>query len=184
MAEHDDPIDPIDSVDSIDAILAQWRHARPDLDLAPLGVFGRIMRLSLLLNTALERAFERYGLRGGDFDVLTTLRRSGPASSLTPSALADSLLMSRAGMTKRLDRLEADGLVARRVDPADRRSFRVALSERGRVLIDAALTHHAATMATLAASLTPEDNAHLAESLRTLLHAVSEFDFAGYPGLD
>src|SRR5262249_24076285 len=114
--------------DAIDGILAQWQRERPDLDLTPIGVVGRIMQLSAVLTGRMARAQARYGFRPGEFDVLTTLRRAAPPHTLTPSELADSLMMSRAGMTKRLDRLEADGLVTRSLDAADRRSFRVSLS--------------------------------------------------------
>jgi DNA-binding MarR family transcriptional regulator len=81
-------------------------------------------------------------------------------------------MMSRAGMTKRLDRLEAAGLVARSLDPADRRSFRAALTEHGREIVDRALTQHAATMTGLVSGLSDEDRETLERSLRTLTHAV------------
>jgi DNA-binding MarR family transcriptional regulator len=152
--------------DAIDVILEQWRQERPDLDLSALGVFGRIMQLSAVLAAFMEQWCAARGLRTGEFDVLTSLRRTGPAM---PSDLADALMMSRSGMTKRLDGLEQAGLVARTLDPADRRSFVVALTERGRDLIDAALTEHAATMQRMVAGLSPKDRAALEKSLRTLL---------------
>lgn len=160
--------------DAVDLILDQWRQERPDLDLSAIGVFGRIMQLSLVLGAATEQAYEQHGLRRGEFDVLTALRRARPPHTLTPSELADSLMMSRAGMTKRLDRLEADGLIERTLDTADRRSFRIALSGRGREVIDVALTEHAANVAQLASCLTAEERETLERSLRTLLRAARQ----------
>ena len=151
--------------DAIDVILGQWRQERPDLDLSALGVFGRIMRLSAVLTTVMEQWCEAHGMRTGEFDVLTSLRREGPAM---PSDLADALMMSRSGMTKRLDGLEGAGLVERTLDPADRRSFAVALTEEGRRLIDTALTEHAANMQRLAAGLSAKDRTALEKALRTL----------------
>ena len=151
--------------DAIDVILGQWREARPDLDLSALGVFGRIMRLSAVLTAVMEEWCAAHGMRGGEFDVLTALRRAGPA---IPSDLADALMMSRSGMTKRLDGLEAAGLVERTLDPADRRSFVVALTENGRRLIDEALTEHAANMGRMAAGLSARERATLEKALRTL----------------
>lgn len=81
-------------------------------------------------------------------------------------------MMSRAGMTKRLDRLEGAGLVARALDPADRRSFRITLTGRGRELIDAALTEHAARVSSLGSVLSREEQAGLETSLRKLLRTV------------
>jgi DNA-binding MarR family transcriptional regulator len=158
--------------DAIDVILDQWRQQRPDLDLSAMGVFGRLGLLSRALETAVEPVFTRHGLRLGEFDVLAALRRAGPPYTLIPSQLAAALMMSRAGMTNRLDRLEAAGLVQRSLDPADRRSFRITLTEKGRQVVDATLSEHAANLARLASHLTPQDATTLSRILRTMLNAL------------
>lgn len=158
--------------DAVDLILEQWRRERPDLDLSAMGVFGRVAQLTLLLGPATERIFARHGLRSGEFDVLAALRRTGPPYTLIPSTLSSMLMMSRAGMTNRIDRLEAAGLVERSLDPADRRSFRVTLTGRGRGVVDAALTDNAASLARIIACLGPEEAEALSASLRTLLRIV------------
>ncbi|MER8084794.1 MarR family winged helix-turn-helix transcriptional regulator [Streptomyces sp. NPDC058316] len=158
--------------DAVDQILDQWHEERPDLDLSAMGIFGRLGQLTLLLTPALEGVFARHGLRRGEFDVLAALRRSGPPYTLIPSALAKTLMLSRAGMTNRLDRLEADGLVERRLDPTDRRSFHVALTGRGHRVVDAAVTDHAANESRLLSALTPDERETLDHALRTLLQAI------------
>ncbi|MEU3711960.1 MarR family winged helix-turn-helix transcriptional regulator [Streptomyces catenulae] len=158
-----------DAKDAVDAIVDQWGTERPDLDLAALGVFGRLSRLFLVLAPALEEVFTRHGLRRGEFDVLAALRRSGEPYTLIPSELATTLMLSRAGMTNRLDRLEAAGLVARHLDPGDRRSFRVALTDRGHEVVDAAVTDHVANESRLLSGLTPDERATLDHALRVLL---------------
>ncbi|MEU7900819.1 MarR family transcriptional regulator [Nonomuraea sp. NPDC049152] len=157
--------------DAIDVILTQWRRERPDLDLSAMGVFARLAQVSRLVESAVEQVFLRHGLRPGEFDVLAALRRSGPPYTLIPSELSEVLMMSRAGMTNRIDRLEAAGLVERSLDPADRRSFRVSLTERGREVIDATLTEHAANLAGLAAKLTEREAGALDAILRGMLRA-------------
>lgn len=159
-------------MDPIDVILEQWRQERPDLDLTPMHVFGRIGVLVRVLAAREEKVFARHGLRQGEFDVLSALRRSGPPYTLIPSELSATLMMSRAGMTSRLDRLEAAGLVERTLDPADRRSFRIALTEQGRDLVDAALTDHAAALRSLCEEVDEQELAALSRGLRTLLTAV------------
>jgi DNA-binding MarR family transcriptional regulator len=155
--------------DAIDLVLEQWRRERPDLDLSAMGVFARIARLTRMIEAAVEEVFVRHGLRQGEFDVLAALRRSGSPYTMIPSELSAVLMMSRAGMTNRLDRLEAAGLIERSLDPADRRSFHVVLTDKGREVIDAALTEHADNLARLAAGLTPEDAATLTRIVRGLL---------------
>ncbi|SDJ02320.1 MarR family winged helix-turn-helix transcriptional regulator [Nonomuraea jiangxiensis] len=159
--------------DAIDAILEQWRHERPDLDLSAMGVLGRLSLLTRAVEAQVEGVLGRHGLGRGEFDVLAALRRSGPPYTLTPSELSATLMMSRAGMTSRLDRLEAVGLVERSLDPADRRSFRVTLTDAGRAIIDATLTDHAATLKRLTSGLASEDIATMTRILRTMLDTVT-----------
>ncbi|MFI6539948.1 MarR family winged helix-turn-helix transcriptional regulator [Nonomuraea sp. NPDC050547] len=156
-------------MDVFDGILAAWQRERPDLDLSPIGVFGRLAGVTRRIEAAVEEVFARHGLRQGEFDVLAALRRSGPPYTLIPSELAAVLMMSRAGMTNRLDRLEAAGFVERALDVADRRSFRITLTEEGRRVIDETLTEHAATLTRLATTLSPEDTATLDRITRTML---------------
>jgi DNA-binding MarR family transcriptional regulator len=156
-------------VDAIDLTIQQWRRQRPDLDLSAMDMFARLGRLARLLEPTVEQVFARHGLRKGEFDVLAALRTAAHPHTLIPSELSATLMMSRAGMTNRLDRLEAAGLVARTLDPADRRSFRIALTDQGERVIDATVTDHAANLTRLAATLGPEDAASLDRIVRTML---------------
>lgn len=159
-------------MDPIDVILAQWRTERPDLDLAPMAVFGRITVLARVLEVRVEKVFAAHGLRQGEFDVLTALRRSGPPYTLIPSELSAQLMMSRAGMTNRIDRLAAAGFVERTLDPADRRSFRVSLTAEGRSVIDETMTDHAVNLAAIADGLGDEELRDLGAALAKLLATV------------
>ena len=107
--------------DAVDRVIAQWTAERPDLDLAAMATFGRLGRVAAHLTRAIEAVPAAHGLTLGEADVLWCLRRSGEPYTLTPSVLARTLLLSPAGTTNRIDRLEAAGLVERRLDPDDRR---------------------------------------------------------------
>ena len=160
------------SADTVDAILEQWRRERPDLDPTPMSVFGRISRIAALAEPELERVFRPHGLTGGEFDVLATLRRSGRPYRLTPTALSRSMMVSSGGTTKRLDRLEARGLVRRDHDPSDRRSTLVSLTDAGRTIVDAVVVEHVRNEERLLATLTPNERGKLAGLLRKLLLAI------------
>lgn len=148
-------------MDRVDAILAQWNRERPDLDVAPMGLIGRIRRLSQHLGRQMEKTFARHGLNSATFDVLATLRRSGPPYALSPGALLDTMMITSGTMTNRIDQLEKAGLVARRVNPEDGRSVFVSLTERGVAVIDAAVTDHVETQKRLTAGLTADDRGAL-----------------------
>jgi DNA-binding MarR family transcriptional regulator len=159
-----------DPGDHVDALLEQWRRERPDLDhLDAMGVFSRLGRLAAHLTRSVEAVIASHGLSIGEFDVLAALRRSGQPFELKPTDLARSLMLSPAGVTSRLDRLEAGGHVERRMDPADRRSFLVRLTPAGRRTIDRAVTDHVAGEARLLAPLTAADRARFDQHLRRLL---------------
>ncbi len=159
--------------DPIDEALTQWERERPDLDMTDMSVFAHLVAVGRLWAAQVERVIARHGLKGGEFDALAALRRSGAPHTLIPSELAQMLMMSRAGMTSRLDRLEAAGLISRELDPDDRRSFRVALTERGREAIDAAVVDHLAALTPLRTALSDRQRRSLDQALRELLGEVS-----------
>jgi DNA-binding MarR family transcriptional regulator len=155
--------------DGVDGILRQWRQERPDLDATPMGVIGRLSRLSRELEQHLDPVFARHGLEAGLFDVLATLRRSGEPYRMRPADLAQAVMLTSSGTTKRLDRLESAGLIERRPDPQDRRGLLIELTPAGHRLIDEAVTDHVAAEHRLLTALSPAERDQLAGLLRTLL---------------
>jgi DNA-binding MarR family transcriptional regulator len=155
--------------DGVDGILRQWRQERPDLDATPMGVIGRLSRLSRELEQRLDPVFARHGLEAGLFDVLATLRRSGEPYRMRPADLAQAVMLTSSGTTKRLDRLESAGLIERRPDPQDRRGLLIELTPAGLRLIDGAVTDHVAAEHRLLTALSPAERDQLAGLLRTLL---------------
>ena len=154
--------------DHIDHILEQWKRQRPDLDASPMGIIGRISRLNRVHERAIAETFSTFDLGPDEFDVLATLRRSGPPYELNPKHLRESMMITSATMTHRLDKLERRGLIRRADDPADRRGIIVQLTEDGTRLVDKALEAHLATEAQLIAHLSQPDQTALARLLRSL----------------
>ncbi|WP_420403063.1 MarR family winged helix-turn-helix transcriptional regulator [Nisaea sp.] len=144
---------PLDQGAPLDSILEQWKRERPDLDPAPMAVCGALRRANDRVRTAIEGNVTSAGLDGAGFDVLLTLRRQGRGETLTPSDLAGEMMLSTSAMTNRLDRLEKRGLIARRADPKDRRSLKVALTEEGFALADDLVVGHLAVEEELLAPL-------------------------------
>jgi len=155
--------------DHVDHILDQWSLQRPDLDVSPMGIIGRISRLSRFLEHSIAEVLARHGLNEPQFAVLAALRRTGPPHCLSPTDLYNSLLVSSGAMTNRLRRLEAAGLVERVSDPGDGRSLLVALTSKGHKVIDEAVDAHTANEHRLIAALGSDDRAVLAHLLRRLL---------------
>ncbi len=153
--------------DHVGRILEQWRVERPDLDVSPMGVIGRLHRLAARLDAELHPVFAAAGLGDGDFDVLASLRRSGAPYELTAGELGASTMVTSGAVTKRVDRLERAGYVERRVCADDARSRRVRLTDEGRVLVDDVVEKHVANEHRLLSGLSDLERGRLARLLET-----------------
>jgi DNA-binding MarR family transcriptional regulator len=153
----------------------QWRKERPDLDVSPMAVLGRLSEAATVISRdRLAPVFAKFDLQSGEFDVLATLRRSGPPFALTPTDLYEATMVTSGGMTSRLDRLERAGLIARKAHPTDRRGIIVRLTDKGRKLIDEALTAHVENEHRILAGLTPAERETLAGLLAKLLDSLAK----------
>ncbi|WP_084009859.1 MarR family winged helix-turn-helix transcriptional regulator [Pandoraea oxalativorans] len=140
--------------DAVDSILAQWHRERPDLDVSPMGVIGRLKRCAALVQQQLDATFAEFDMSGWEFDMLATLRRSGAPYRLAPTALFSTLMVTSGTMTHRLQRLEARGWIARVPNPDDARSTLVQLTDGGFALIERAVEAHVANEHRMLAPLT------------------------------
>ncbi|MER7755575.1 MarR family transcriptional regulator [Kitasatospora sp. NPDC097643] len=160
--------------DHVDRVVEQWAAERPDLDVSPMGVIGRLKRLNRLVDAELKRNYTAHGLDAASFDVLATLRRSGPPYRLTPTGLMQSAMVTSGAITQRLDRLEARGLVTRTASDVDGRSREVALTQEGYELVDRALPGHLAAERRVLAGLDEQQTEDFVAALRALLAALDD----------
>ncbi|WP_435768985.1 MarR family winged helix-turn-helix transcriptional regulator [Nocardioides sp. SYSU DS0651] len=152
--------------DRVDRILAQWARERPDLDVSPAAVIGRLHRVANRLTDELVAVYATFGLGEGEFDILATLRRWGDPHELTAGELARATMVTSGAISKRVDRCERQGWVVRTRDDRDARGRRIRLTAAGRELIDAAFTAHVANEHRLVGMITERDRAVLAAVLR------------------
>jgi len=165
--------------DAVDVILAQWAAERPDVDVSAIAVIGRISRLEKRLAAELARVFALHGLEHWEYDVLATLRRSGPPFELTVGEMLESMMLASGTISHRIDRLEGRGLVERRPDPNDGRVVRVRLSRTGKTLVERALVDHAANEERLLSGLSSREREQLAALLRRLQVTVDALPTTG-----
>lgn len=155
-------------------IQSEWVRERPDVDVSPQGVIGRLHRIGAHLTEELSVVFRRHGLGEGEFDVLAALRRAGEPYERAPGELAHFTMVTTGAMTKRIDRLERGGLVTRRRSEGDGRGRVVALTPAGVRLIDQAFTEHMRNEHRLLGVLTPAEVAQLEAVLATWLHRIEQ----------
>ena len=155
--------------DTTDRVLSGWEETRPDLGVRALQVTARLSRIGPHLARRQEDVFSRFGLSRGEVGALSALRISGPPYRLSPTRLAKGLMLSSAGVTSRIDRLERRGLVRRLDDPDDRRGVIIELTDEGRAVVDEAVAALATSDRQLLERLDPAEVEQLEGLLRKVL---------------
>ena len=155
--------------DTTDRQLEGWSGVRPDLEVGALQVTARLTRVGAHLARRQDAVFGRFGLGRGEVGALSALRVAGPPYRLSPTHLAKGLMLSSAGITSRIDRLERRGFVRRLADPNDRRGVMVELTDEGLGAVDSAVAALTISDRQLLARLEPDEIAQLESILRKLL---------------
>lgn len=104
------------------------------------------------------------------------LIEAGRANS--PREVADALAVSRTTVTGLIDRLELDGLLTRAIDPDDKRSFSLNLTEKGRRLVEEIEGVRRRQLAGALARMAEADLENLANGLQALVDVMR----SGLPG--
>lgn len=156
------------SADLVDLIIDQWRREVPELDVSSISVLGRLHRCDIRYQGLVGDVLEEFGLTTASFDVLASLRRSGPDYRRTAGQLAEIGLISSGGLTQRIDRLERSGLVERVKDPGDRRIVDIQLTDAGKDLIDTVLQRHFREQNNFLGGLTRNEQRQLGQLLSRL----------------
>lgn len=154
--------------DRVDALIADWHREDPGLNPEAMQVVGRIIRLGRAYQDDVSAMLRPYGLSYSDFDVIATLRRSGPPYALTPTQLQQSVLLTSGAMTACLGRLERQALIGRSEDADDRRRSAATLTQKGQNLVDQLISHRFSIAAESLDSLSGKQTETLVALLRRL----------------
>jgi len=122
----------------------------------------------------INKALLRHGLSAAGRQALAVLEGAG--APLSPTAIAERLLVTTASITSLLDTLERKGLVARQADPDDRRRLLVHLTGQGRRVVDEFLPEVVALQTAVVAALSEADRRRLLRSLATIREALGTLD--------
>ena len=115
------------------------------------------------LAQAAERSIRDTGLGLTDFAALEALLHKGP---LTITEIQSKVPLALGSMTAAVDRLEKKKLILRTPSPADRRAKVLKLSPKGRAMVNAAYTRHAADLETVMAVLDQREKRRLYDLLK------------------
>lgn len=134
--------------------------------LEPLDVADRLHSAAIRLLRAVRVVDGETGLSAPKLSVLSVLTYGG-AKSL--SALARAEQVTAATMSKLVSDLEAEGLVAKRVDANDRRGLRIDVTSKGRALFQAGRKRRLDLLRRRVANLTAAERKQLADAAALML---------------
>ena len=140
------------------------------LSTAELGMWRTFLRAHAQATRSLEAdLLAEHDLPLPSYDVLLQLAESS-SRALRMTELADRVLLSRSGLTRLVDRLEREGLVARRACPSDARGTLAVLTDAGLARLRAAAPTHLRGVAQhVTGRLTASEVAQLSELLAKLV---------------
>ena len=117
-------------------------NADTELTSGELGAWRGMLRVHAALLRALDAELDAaHGLPLTSYDVLIYLQRA-PGKRLRMAELADSVLLSRSGVTRLVDRLEREGLLVRDSCMDDGRGLYAVLTDKGEELLERARPTH------------------------------------------
>jgi DNA-binding MarR family transcriptional regulator len=126
----------------------------------------RLLEAAHALEDRVESTLASVELSGPKFSVLTALATA--KEPMTLGELAAKLSCVKSNMTQMVDRLEADGLVQRVADPADRRLVRAEVTPKGRERQAAGAEVIAALEAKFSEAIEAEDSLAVVRMLRSV----------------
>ena len=144
---------PIDSTGRIERVLDMFYHVQ------------RIVR------STWPRSWFQFNLTGGTLRALLAIEAN---EATTPARIAEAMNINRTTMTGILDRLEADGLITRTLDPDDRRSFIIALTQAGHAIIQHMDSLKRENLDNALHTMRPEDVQALLTGMEALVQAMNK----------
>lgn len=162
--------------DWADRHVARWRGHWIDVDFDDEveAITVRIGRIKEYFHRATAEAVAEVGLQEHEYQTLHHLMIRDTPGQANPSDLAQDLGISNAGMTGRLDSLEAAGWIQRRTSPEDRRRVHVEATKAGVEVWRRAMGLRGRAEDELIGELSAEERTELARLLKKLTLRLEE----------
>ena len=133
-----------------------------------------LVRTGERLLACIDQALRHHRLSRAGREALAVL--DGAGQPLSPTAIAERLIVTTASVTSLLDTLERRGLVERQPDPTDRRRLLIVITQDGKAIVDQFLPEVVALQTAALAPLTETQRRQLVELLATLRANLTTLD--------
>lgn len=125
-----------------------------------------LVRTGERLLACIDQALRHHHLSRAGREALAVL--DGAGQPLSPTAIAERLIVTTASITSLVDTLERRGLVERQPDPTDRRRLLIVITQDGKAIVDQFLPEVVALQTAAMATLTEAQRRQFLELLTTL----------------
>lgn len=163
-----------DDNDRLDRLSGEWSKQRPDMDLSPWQVWGRITRLHDIFLSRLSHLLGQHDLNFKELQTLGALVVGGPPYEANPNKISQHNLLTSGGMTNALTRMEKKGLITRRKDPRDGRAVIVTVTKEGLETFNDVITKENVIEHKLLDGVSEEERKVVAVVLRKILRNIDE----------
>ncbi|MBV9830461.1 MAG: MarR family transcriptional regulator [Marmoricola sp.] len=133
-----------------------------------------LVRTGERLLAGIDQALRHHRLSRAGREALAVL--DGAGQPLSPTAIAERLIVTTASVTSLLDTLERRGLVERQPDPTDRRRLLIVITQDGRAVVDQFLPEVVALQTAALATLTEAQRRQLVDLLATVGATLTTLD--------
>ncbi|SHI66606.1 MarR family winged helix-turn-helix transcriptional regulator [Parasporobacterium paucivorans] len=130
-----------------------------------LKVFICLSRATQALHKRAGKIFGEGGLTTSQFAVLEVLYHKG---ELTINEIIEKILSSSGNVTVVINNLEKDALIVRRINPADKRSWMISITEKGKQQIEEIFPSHLKDLGISFQNLTEEEKLTLISIARKI----------------
>lgn len=135
-----------------------------------------IVRTFTLINRLFQRRYAQFDLTPAKLNVLMLVKHVGADAGLPQREIAKRLIISGSDVTGLIDRLEQDGLLARRGASGDRRVKLITITPKGSALLDRLWPAHTDQVDSIMSPLSKKERAQLIALLTKLRAALQNDD--------
>jgi DNA-binding MarR family transcriptional regulator len=133
-----------------------------------------LVRTGERLLACIDQSLRHHRLSRAGREALAVL--DGAGQPLSPTAIAERLIVTTASVTSLLDTLERRGLIERQPDPTDRRRLLIVITQDGKAIVDQFLPEVVALQTAALATLTEAQRRQLVELLATVGASLTTLD--------
>ena len=126
------------------------------------------------INNEISSYLSQYNLTPAKFNVLAVIKHQGDPSGISQIEISKRLIVTPSNMTRLIDKLEKERLIARKAQQGDRRVNIIQITDKGSKLLDSAWPAYMEHMKKLLSGFNRDDQKMLFNSIKKWLNSLTK----------